>query len=326
MKARAEFAALAAASVFMTGCSIGSARETSSEDASRIVPSVTAQERSEIDFSFPDRLPRAVGERAVNVVSLTGLALNTQRAISLESFSGVRISPTSYLGPGHALVEQKGTPIQGINRCGAVRATVPTTRKVKQADGSLAPKTEVMPSRQYTDYDGVNGGPDVAQFEAAIGEKQAPFRGQPIDTAPPVIGDKLYFVNYQETKNELFNTVPTEYGGIVIGIEPSGEIEVAVGEKQYQNDKYLRGGASGGGVFLADGSLIGLSVAGTVDRDTKSHAKTTPARKFAESYGLKINGINSDTQLQLAIVQPLTKAVLHKLKTGLKNAPPCTLR
>lgn len=139
-------------------------------------------------------------------------------------------------------------------------------------------------------------------------------------------GDRVYFVNYQIRSDGQARTPyagkiysaalaeslvePARFEGIVLGMRKAG-YTVAIPSRTdgASVDGLLRSGGSGGGVFNADGRLVGLSVA------SASLGATRTAGQLYDLYGVRLQ----TSRYQVVHVQAVSAAVLSELQAGLSR-------
>jgi len=300
------------------------------------------------DIDFPDTLPRHVGAVAVNVVAFDEVIHEPQPKSSDESatYSGVRISKTQYLGPGHGVFDEDTNRMYGgIEVCGRIdidaESTGPTVTLHESNETINLHGTETSAAKLYTPYR-AGSSTDAALFSTdTINSRQVQFHGQPISDKELTVGEQLYFVNYEAAQDGQPRTpfelnlpsgtdikshaAPEETAGVVVGIDNLGRADVLVGMKNYgvMDDPYLRPGASGGAVFAEDGSLVGLSNRAAFSKKTNKLALES-LKQAEEKYDVRLHGIAADARLEEVIVTPVDHPLVKKLRHGLAKAAHCT--
>ncbi len=270
---------------------------------------------------FPNKLPVTVLKQIDDLVSVQTNLPGYTTGIG----SGILISKTRVLTAGHVINSPDNKPIKGIDNCAAL-----------QIDSKFG---EQYPTKEIATYkdEGTTRLPDVALLESAFNFPYSPVH---LDRSQIKQGQRLYFANYEPTASGAIRdplslshqlSLPAVYGGVVIGKQQNGDIEVLTGIKGYQvegaaiKDSHTRPGSSGGPAFNANGQLIGTVVELIAWNSSANRTETTlTVNKFESFNNIKINNALPNLRLQETIIQPIGATLISKMTGELTGAKPCS--
>ena len=157
----------------------------------------------------------------------------------------------------------------------------------------------------------------------------------------PRLGEEIFFVNFQPTPQGLFRnasqygetalnyyignfdnpslTMPAIIGGIAIGQDANGDLEVADGLRSYDplGDNALIPGASGGAAFNSLGQLIGISVEATAIN------KPLTVAQLASKYAIHLVGLAQDNPIFDTTIQAITTDEIKELDKSISHSSNC---
>lgn len=297
--------------------------------------------------ALPTALPQKVVKAEAAAVQIT----SSRKLLQLAVGSGVRIGQNEYLTAGHvvqaplaladvadcssvSVEEATRSPIGSMSFGNSSTYVYGTSLSTIKAVGKFDTGSRPVLSRLKNSTTTLSKLDDIALVEAkdTFHEIRKPERLE-IDNKPVKPGEKVYMVNYEPAENGISRSpsesslsisqirrglnLPAIFGGIVLGALPNGYMVVLDGLKNYGHiaDTYARGGASGGGVFAADGKLVGLSVAGSTTSETVDN--------LSHELNERIEGIPQDKEVRFTLVQPVTKLIVQKLVKRMAASPNC---
>lgn len=288
--------------------------------------------------SLPDSLPQKIEAQAGNAVQVSlGYA-----AMTHTLSSAVRISRNEYLTAGHAVYDVNDKIMPDAKECGLLTVNSPSyLHHLKKPIGKIGygitiPVQKAIGSAPNSND--TNNIPDIALLRVNRGQAQASINRH--DTLPKLKktvfskaheGQDVYLINYEAlngTKGEEFRSPvqvkrtlwskPAIYGAIILYRETNGDYVALDGIKSYgaipQSTTY--GAASGGGVYTANGKLVGESVRASTESYTISELQGS---------GIQLSNYSKVRNLLLSftIIQPIDKAIVDKLQAELTHAPSC---
>ena len=310
----------------------------------------------EIIARLPDRLPPEVAKQRANVGAAivrytVGKGKNAQGHISVSSV--VRTGPTgnTFMGAGHALMDDKGKAV--CNPGSSMTVIMPTERLTTTVKvGGKQYKVHGQARTAQAAYAYRSDAPDRAGVVdasfIATGTFDEYARTKPAEprTDQHVVtpGQDLYTMNYEPTQGGEQRSpaggtpergtanvadalkrlsAPAQVGGIALGTEVvNGRTELlmltGIPEGGYGPDgeNRVRGGASGGGVFDHEGHIVG----------TVATVAPMSMAEVTERYHITLTGPNAvdpSTQMQVVGVQEVTSSTVTALEDQLAAAPTC---
>lgn len=267
--------------------------------------------------SLPSKLPEAVkrlegevGQVIVNVVHPGGGVITPPIFSYLGS--GIRINSNYVITAGHMFDRIPNTTTAGsAAECyylyfDSGETAGPLLHGKSSDPGTTSATSPDVGVAKYSDInDGYTDNPPQEQYKVA--------------NRPLKIGEKLFFINYEPTADGSIrypNTGgPAVFGGVYLGKTDYGDYEILSGLKSYGavKDTVARPGASGGAVFTADGTLVGLSV--------KSSIGTYSAYTYEHEFGVKLLGKPSNQGLPFAVAQPINPDLVHSYESRISQLP-----
>lgn len=255
-------------------------------------------------------LPEAVAKRIPAVARVVTRGYNSNATVVISSSSGVLIDTPkgpAYLGAGHVYLDTVGAP--------KYTACTDSVVESRAADGGVTMHIGRVAAALS------NEPPiDLAVLEPTT-PKYADTNRAPLTKTPQDLpqGEKIYFVNFEPTpggsardpKNSIggLSTAAVFSGYVLYDNEgDSGPIHVLTGVGDSfgrVTDNTVRPGASGGAVFRADGTLIGLSIA--------IAQEPLPIATIENDFGVDIRNQPRET-VQVTYVQPVDQEFVSKLQ------------
>lgn len=305
---KSEIAAVAACgSLLLGGCAF-QAEQTIDIDA-----------RASVNLTgLPAELPRPIFERYPNAV-----VIKLGNALA----SGMRIGHSEVVTAGHLAYAPDGSRIVETTKCKGQYL-----RGLDSSDGGHTFGGKELRVDKIFGYRNVDKSvPDVALLSTADNGfehvKAVEIRDKPLNP-----GENVFIISYQP-KGDIYRDPvvtpeidgkpaseymhPAIFGGVVLGRNDDGRIEVATGLRSY-------------GAVPDDTAVSGTSGAAMLDETGKYVAdivESVPSEYSAiyeeSQYNIDLTPDSDALMITKAIAEPMTPAVLNDLRSGLSVTPSC---